>query len=127
MKNLINKIISKLTNKNIIKSNHNEAKLLLGRIITDINHIKKSNYINDYEAKIFSQFGEDGIINFLISELKIKNNKFIEIGIEDYEESNTRFLLESKNWTGLIIDASKEYIDYIKKQNYYWRNNNSKM
>ena len=123
MKNLINKIISKLTNKNIIKSNHNEAKLLLGRIITDINHIKKSNYINDYEAKIFSQFGEDGIINFLISELKIKNNKFIEIGIEDYEESNTRFLLESKNWTGLIIDASKEYIDYIKKQNYYWRNN----
>ena len=123
MKKLFNKIISKLTSKDQIKSNHNETKLLLGRILTDINHIKRSKSLKDYEAKIFSQFGEDGIIDFLIKELDIKKDKFIEIGIENYEESNTRFLLESKNWTGLIIDSSQKYVDYIKKQNYYWRNN----
>ena len=123
MKKLINKIISKITNIDKIKSNHNETKLLLGKIATGINHIKKFQDMREYEVKVFSQFGEDGIIDFLIKELDIKNNKFIEIGIENYEESNTRYLLEAKNWNGLIIDGSQKYVDYIVKQNYYWRNN----
>lgn len=123
MKKIFKKIIDKLNNSEQIKKNHNENKLLLGKLITDINDIKKSKDIKDYEVKIFSQFGEDGIINFLIKELNIKNKKFIEIGTENYEESNTRFLLENNNWQGLIVDGSEKNINYIKNQSYYWRQN----
>ena len=80
--------------------------------------------INDYEFKVFSQFGEDGIINFLIEKLKIKNKFFIEFGVENYEEANTRLLLENKNWSGLILDSSDTHIKTIKKsKNYYWKYN----
>ena len=69
---------------------------------------KYSEYksINESEFKVFSQNGEDGILDFLLKKLSIENAKFIEIGTEDYNESNTRFLYESSNSKGLIIDDS---------------------
>ena len=64
------------------------------------NKIKTNNRdINFYENRAFSQFGEDGIIRYLIDNIKISNNSFVEFGVEDYEESNTRLLLEN-NWSG---------------------------
>src|SRR5271169_3412662 len=62
--------------------------------------------ISDYEFKVYSQWGEDGIIQFLIRSVEIKNKIFVEFGVEDYKESNTRFLLQNNNWSGLIIDGS---------------------
>lgn len=69
---------------------------------------KYSKYtsINDAEFKVFSQNGEDGIIDFLLDGLSIRSAKYIEIGTEDYSEANTRFLYESSNASGLIIDDS---------------------
>ena len=69
---------------------------------------KYSEYksINEAEFKVFSQNGEDGIIDFLLKKLSIENARFIEIGTEDYNESNTRYLYESSNSEGLIIDDS---------------------
>jgi hypothetical protein len=64
---------------------------------------------------VFSQFDEDGIIQFLISHLEIRNETFIEFGVGHYEESNTRFLLINNNWQGMVMEGSKESIDYIKK------------
>ena len=78
---------------------------------------------NEYEFKVFSQFGEDGLIQFLIKNLNISSKTFIEFGVENYEEANTRFLLENNNWSGLIIDSSKENIEHIKNQNYFWKYN----
>lgn len=63
---------------------------------------------------VFSQFDEDGIIQFLINHVEIKNQTFIEFGVEHYEESNTRFLLMNDNWQGLVMDGSEENVDYIK-------------
>ena len=42
--------------------------------------------LNFYEFKVFSQFGDDGIIQFLINNLEFenKNKNFLEFGIEDY-------------------------------------------
>ena len=52
---------------------------------------------------------------------KYSSNSFIEFGVENYLESNTRFLLINNNWSGLIFDMSKENISEIKKHYYYWR------
>ena len=103
-------------------SDINNLKLITGKQLSKYNKNIKSNNINDYEFKVFSQFGEDGIIQYLIEKLNIEKKTFVEFGVENYEESNTRFLLENNNWKGLIIDSSQKNIDYIKNQSYFWRN-----
>ena len=77
-KNLISRILDKMTNKNKNLKDFHIIKLQLAKIMINIQKNIKSKNINDYEFKVFSQFGEDGIINFLIDKLNIKNNFFIE-------------------------------------------------
>lgn len=79
--------------------------------------------IHDYEFCVFSQFGDDGIIQYLINEIGIEegSKKFIEFGVEDYTESNTRFLLVNNNWKGLVMDCSDHNIASIKCDEIYWR------
>ena len=119
---MINKILNFLNlKKKKDDSNYENVILLLGQIQSKLNSDFKSKNINDYEFKAFSQWGEDGIIDYLVSNLNIENKTFIEFGVENYEEANTRFLLEKDNWKGLIIDSSKKNIEHIKCQDYYWR------
>jgi len=70
--------------------------------------------------KVFSQWDEDGIIQYLISHLHIKNKTFIEFGVEDYEESNTRFLLLKDHWQGMVFDACDADIRFIESDRIYW-------
>jgi hypothetical protein len=70
---------------------------------------------------VFSQYDEDGIIQFLIHHVEIKNETFVEFGVEHYEESNTRFLLLNDNWQGMVMDGSEEGIDYIKNDRVFRR------
>lgn len=84
---------------------------------------KHENYktFEDIEYSIFSQWGDDGIIQFLANHLRISNPYFIEFGVENYLESNTRYLMMNNNWSGLVLDGSKKHIDTIKKSDYYWK------
>jgi hypothetical protein len=69
--------------------------------------------IRDVGYRVFSQFDEDGIIQWLIRQVEIPNETFIEIGVEDYRESNTRYLLEKSNWKGLILDGDGAAETYL--------------
>lgn len=91
-----------------------QAPLLLHRQQDSLN-------ITDYELQVFSQFGDDGIIQFLISRIGIENQTFIEFGVADYQESNTRFLLMNNNWSGLVIDRSPKNVKKIISSSYYWK------
>jgi len=42
--------------------------------------------LKDYEYKIYSQFGEDGIIQTIFNVIGTASKRFIEIGIEDGKE-----------------------------------------
>jgi hypothetical protein len=46
---------------------------------------------------------------------------FVEFGVEDYTESNTRFLLVKDNWKGLVIDADADNVRSIRDSPLYWR------
>ena len=97
-------------------------KTLLAKILTeDIKNKGIVNNLAEVEFKVFSQFGEDGIIQYLINNIPIKNKIFIEFGVQDYKESNTRFLLKNNNWRGLVIDSDSRSIDYIRNDEIYWR------
>jgi hypothetical protein len=75
------------------------------------------------EFRVFSQWGEDGIIQFLIAKVPIERTVFVEFGVENYVESNTRFLLTNNQWTGLVMDGDAENIDYIRRDPIYWATN----
>jgi hypothetical protein len=79
--------------------------------------------LQEAEFKVFSQFGEDGILQYLVRETGIApaERRFVEFGVQDYAESNTRFLLMNNQWQGLIIDGSKTYMDIVRNQDLYWR------
>jgi hypothetical protein len=79
--------------------------------------------LEDAEFKVFSQFGEDGILQYLVGETAIGRDTevFVEFGVESYVESNTRFLLQNNNWRGLIIDGSRECMDSVRQRDLYWR------
>ena len=104
-----------------ILSNLDEIKFQNGSILLEQSYRKNSSNILDHEFKVYSQWGEDGIISYLINNLDLKNNFFVEFGVENYLESNTRFLLKKFNWSGLIIDSSPKNIEYIKKDEIYWK------
>ena len=122
LKKIINKYFINKFFKNKLEKDIDTIKKLIGNLKIDQNKSKKTNDLNQFEFKVYSQFGEDGIIQFIIDNIKIKNKVFVEFGVENYEEANTRFLLENNNWEGLIIDSSIENIEYIKNKDYYWKN-----
>lgn len=92
-----------------------EEKILSSQIlIRKNNKLEKINSLEDIEFKVFSQLGEDGIIQYLINKLDIRAKSFVEFGVEDYKEANTRFLLMNNNWSGLVMDGSKKHIRTIQ-------------
>ena len=95
----------------------------LGRIEMRQNDGRIPLSIGEQEFRVFSQWGEDGIIQFLLSNVKIENDLFVEFGVENYLESNTRFLMINNNWSGLVIDGNPDNVAYIKSDPIYWRHN----
>lgn len=98
-------------------------KILLnqGKILINCQMMSKIEKLEDSEFSIFSQFQDDGIIQFLIRQLRSIKHVFVEFGVENYLESNTRFLLQNNNWTGLIMDGNKKNIEMIKTHHFYWK------
>jgi len=129
MKKLIRKLFHK--EKEPIESKSNlptigqieEIKINQGKILTELYRNKNSNNIQDYEFQVFSQWGEDGIIQHLINSIEIKNKTFIEFGVEDFMESNCRFLLMNNNWSGFVLDGSAQHINFLKNSYFYWQYN----
>lgn len=113
-----------LFKKTIINNNSANIEpmmILQGKIMAELNRNKTSTNIQDYEFKVTSQTGEDGIIQYLINKIQIKNKIFVEFGVENYTEANTRFLLQSDNWSGLIIDGSQEHMNSVMNSDLGWK------
>jgi hypothetical protein len=95
-----------------------------GRILTNQQTNEPTDQrieIKDKEFSIFSQFGEDGIIQCLVNSIEVENKTFIEFGVEDFSESNCRFLMMKDNWRGFVIDGSERNISRLVKSYYYWK------
>ena len=128
--NIINQLKLKFDQINKIKQQQNKITLILHKLQETLGRIEaiqlqtlNSKSIRDNEFRAFSQWGEDGIIQFLIKNVPINRKIFIEFGVQDYTESNTRFLLINNNWSGLVIDGGLEEIAYIKNDPIYWQYN----
>ena len=95
----------------------------IGKVQISLNRNKYDSVedIIDIEEKIFSQNGEDGIIDYLIHKLNIGNKNFVEIGVGNYRESNTRFLYNRYHPKGFIIDYIDDMKSKVTKHVNFWK------
>ena len=98
-----------------------DLRIMHGGMAADLNRAKTSKQLQDYEFKVFSQWGEDGILQRLIECLEIKNHTFIEFGVEDFYESNCRYLMVNNNWAGFVLDGSRSNINRLRNSYFYWK------
>jgi hypothetical protein len=120
---LINRLTKHLFKPMVHGNDHAEKNLLISaKIISSINAERsRINDLSDVEYQVFSQWGEDGIIDWLISRIPDIKTTFVEFGTQNYRESNTRYLLMARNWRGLVMDGSSAHIRDIQAQDIYWR------
>jgi hypothetical protein len=96
---------------------------LCGRLAAfEVQRMEEIDTLADVEFQVYSQFGEDGIIEWLVTKLDLQNKTFVEFGVENYLEANTRFLLLNRNWTGLVLDGNSKNMEYLRSSSTYWRN-----
>jgi hypothetical protein len=98
------------------------ALLLQGRIAANqIAAHPRIRHLGDIEFRVCSQWGEDGIIEWLCNKLPDIPRSFVEFGVENYGEANTRFLIENRGWRGLVLDGDKTHIESLRHEALYWR------
>ena len=119
LKKYFSSILNRVFNEEIQKELILKAKLLSNQNLK----LKRIKDLSEVEFQVYSQWGEDGIIDWLVNKFPEIPKSFLEIGTENYKESNTRFLLVNKNWDGFIIEADQNSVKDIKSQRVYWRHN----
>ncbi|MFM9840704.1 MAG: hypothetical protein ACKVOQ_20730 [Cyclobacteriaceae bacterium] len=98
-------------------NNYKCSKVNMGQLQAAHNRERKHiSCLADVEFQVFSQFGDDGIIQWLVHRIPFPNKTFIEFGVENYREANTRFLLINNYWSGMVIDGDKENIRSLQQE-----------
>ena len=93
----------------------------IGRLELQLQDLRHLDDPADREFGITSQWGEDGLIQGILRRVPIGQRRFVEFGVADYTEANTRFLLCNDNWSGLVMDGSISNIESIRHDPIYWR------
>lgn len=75
----------------------------------------------DVETRVFSQWGEDGILDFLLERLAVPRPRCLEIGVGDYLEANTRLLVELRGAAAVVVDASPRLVARVNSDDIAWR------
>ncbi|HEY4325644.1 MAG TPA: hypothetical protein VGN20_16735 [Mucilaginibacter sp.] len=107
IRNLLNAIIVKIDNDKGIKVNQ-----FLSEHLFNNPKYNSSKRLNKHEYQVFSQNGEDGIIQEIFNRIGHTNKYFIEFGVENGLECNSTNLLY-KGWSGLWIEGSSEFSKQI--------------
>jgi hypothetical protein len=75
----------------------------------------KFRYLWDSEVRVFSQNGEDGILNYICETLNLQKPSMIEIGAGNFTECNSRYLAEHRCANVLAVDAQRDLESVAKK------------
>src|SRR5687768_12035929 len=72
-------------------------------------------HLAHFEAQVFSQNGEDGIIGEILRRIGPTDRFFVEIGAGHGIEANTAYLLR-KGWKGVWLEADPRAVRSIQSQ-----------
>lgn len=102
-----------------VRADIDSLRIEVGRL--NASRVRDVPDLSGAEFRVFSQFGEDGILHWLTHRVPIDAATFVEFGVGDYRESNTRLLAEMANWAGLIIDGGTAHIEFLRESGIAWR------
>jgi hypothetical protein len=71
--------------------------------------------LNQFEQKIYSQNGEDGILQEIFTRIGTHQRHCVEFGVGDGTERLTRLLYE-QGWTGLLMDPADHNPSFIQRE-----------
>ena len=112
LESILNKLFKFLHEIYRFKSQQNfdDLKFLIGQnsILASRARYAQIQFLHEAEVKIFSQWGEDGIIDYLLHILKISKPRILEIGVGDFTECNSRFAAEFMNASVYMVDIKSQ-------------------
>jgi hypothetical protein len=129
MRDFIKKIISSFSRvftwsikanlKKMEQDVDDQKSILIDQYIQD-NLFNNPKYVNPkkltrHEYQVYSQNGEDGIIQEIFKRIGITNKFFVEFGVDDKIECNTLLLL-IQGWRGCWLDGDEKQIEFIKEK-----------
>jgi hypothetical protein len=79
------------------------------------------NLLSDADVKIYSQWGEDGILDYLCDCLGVERPKVLEVGAGNFTECNSRFLVEFRNASATLVDANTNLEKNVKESDLFWK------
>jgi hypothetical protein len=79
---------------------------ILRRPIRNLNRFERR--IPFIERREYAQNREDGIINAIFDMMGTTDKTYVEFGVEDGMECNTRYLMKHRKWKGLLMDGNRE-------------------
>jgi len=101
---------------------HERSRELVGAMLArQVAQVRRPASLAEVEFRVHSQFGDDGILQWLVARLPSLPKRFVEFGVEDYTEANTRFLMVNNGWRGLVMDGSKENMARLRRRPWFWR------
>lgn len=76
------------------------------------NNNKPNNYyLSEYFKSIYSQHGEDGLLQYIFSVVKPRSKYFVEFGVQHGNSiENTRNLRLHHEWTGLLMEGNLKHV-----------------
>lgn len=118
---LYSKLMEILVNK-INRIFFDRIRIQFGKIlIKEIQADESKKELNEYEVKIFSQWGEDGILDYLVGKIQLKYPSILEIGVGNFEECNSRFLMENRLARVVVVDKNKALNKFLNNYPEKWK------
>ena len=100
--------LKKFLKKTLISEKFKVESLTKKWQIQDIPEKNETNKgLSFYEASLFSQNGEDGIIRYIFSQIGFDSRYFVEFGFGAHQCNSLRLILH-ENFKGLMMDGSEE-------------------
>jgi len=105
-----------LANEYIRKLFHIEVEREKRCLLESDSKYKDPKNLNRFEFQIFSQSGQDGIINEIFRRIGASHRVFVEFGVGagGGMQNNTTNLL-SQGWSGMWIEGNPHYFETIRK------------
>lgn len=103
--------------------NSSEFRYVLGinSILANRSVHKELKILSDAEVSVFSQWGEDGILDYLLQCMQISKPKILEIGAGNFSECNSRFAIQYRNCSAYLVDAREDLKENLEKSFSMWR------
>ncbi len=99
-------------------------RFLIGQAAILSSRANSENFKNlwDAEVKVYSQWGEDGILDYLCERVELSKPKVLEIGAGNFSECNSRFLAENRNASIFAVDGREDLLSSIERNSILWKN-----